>query len=91
MVNETSNPNATTSSWVAEIRYRRVNGERYLALFADRGDALLYRGVPSWVRGLLVAGKSVGRAYNRLLKARGFEYTRVTGDAVDELRAMLAG
>lgn len=55
--------------------------------------------VPPWLPGLLAAGirkgecghRSVGLAYNRLLKGRqDLSYQRVEGAAVEELRRMLS-
>jgi hypothetical protein len=60
--------------------------------------ALLYGGprspIPSWLPGLLKAGtgrRSVGLAFNRLLKGKGYDYTRVEGqDNVRKLKEMLS-
>jgi hypothetical protein len=79
------------SSWIRSVAYRAG----FLALFLAREDlhdppvALLYGSVPSWVPGLLMAGtgrRSVGLAYNRLVKGR-YAYQRITGGVqVDKLR-----
>lgn len=49
------------------------------------------RDIPSWLPGLVQAGagrRSVGRAYNKLVKGR-FPYQRVTGAEAVALREML--
>lgn len=94
------------STWIQGFTYRRLPGDRgrYLALFLRPEDrkstptALLYGGpvtpIPSYLPGLLAAGtrkRSVGTAYNRLLKGR-YEYQRVEGrEAVEGLKRMLEG
>ena len=72
------------SSWIRTIAYR--NG--FLAIVTN-SHTMLYAGVPSWVPGLLVAGtarRSIGLAYNRLVKGR-YEYERVDTAKVMELMA----
>lgn len=85
----------TNSTWIKEIRYKRVNGQTFLALFLkdkDKPTALLYCGTPSWLPGLVHAGtgrRSLGLAYNRLVKGR-YPYQRVEGSRVHELRRMMS-
>lgn len=101
------------SSWIEDIKYRPgtfiipanesdsgpLIGHNALAIWTDRGDALLYVGktpesLPSWISGLLQAGmggRSVGRAYHKLLKGRPEDvwYQRLEGpEKVYELRKM---
>ena len=85
------------SSWISKVSYK--NG--FLVIFlADRPDeALLYANVPEWMPGLIQAGeggRSVGSAYNSLLKKGetrekyGIQYQRIEGrDKVWELRRMM--
>jgi len=90
-----------TSAWISSIAYRMG----YLALFLRCEDihdppvALLYgpslediRPIPSWLPGLLAAGtgkRSIGRAYNTLVKGR-YAYQRVEGwKQVADLRRMM--
>ena len=77
------------SSWITSIRYR----DGYLAVFTDRGDALLHGNVPSYLAGLVQAGKggrSVGSAYNKLVRSKGYPYQHVTDEAaVKELKEMM--
>jgi hypothetical protein len=77
--------------------------QTFLALFVGRDVALLYGNsmndaqvLPPWLPGLLAAGivrngrRSTGRAYNRLLQAKGFTYQRVEGrEKVEELRRLM--
>ena len=84
--------NTTKSSWITGTDYR--NG--FLALYTADGAAMLYGGptgpVPAWAPGLVHAGtnrRSVGRAYNRLIKGR-YPHQRVEADRVGELRRMMA-
>lgn len=83
------------SSWISEVTYRCLpDGSSYLALFLeDKDEALLYGPfIPPWMPGLIAAGtgrRSVGLAYNRLLKGK-YPYQRVVGrESVKELRKML--
>jgi len=77
------------SSWITSIRYH--NG--YLAVFTSRGDALLHGNVPSYLAGLVQAGKggrSVGSAYHKLVRAKGYPYQHVTDTkAVKKLKEMM--
>lgn len=83
-----------------------LEGRHFLAIFThDKtgapAHAMLYSDsedvdgpkLQSWVPGLLAAGiggESVGRAYNRLVRGKGYAYTRVeAGSAVNELRALM--
>lgn len=81
------------SSWIKSIQYKNVNGTGYLAVFTDRGDALLHGNVPSYLAGLVQAGKggrSVGSAYNSLVRSKGYPYQHVTDEvAVKELKEMM--
>jgi hypothetical protein len=73
----------------------------FLAIFTGADRALLYgpsdthpEGVPSYIPGLLVAGRvgkgrSVGRAYNKLVKGH-YGYRAVDRHEMNELRALLA-
>lgn len=65
----------------------------YLAVFTSRGDALLHGDVPSYLAGLVQAGeggRSVGSAYNSLIRSKGYPYQHVTdSDAVRELKEMM--
>lgn len=90
----------TSSSWIKEIRY--ANG--FLAIFTrdeKKGQdvVLLYAGVPSWVKGILLAGTpmseesgvrhSTGRAYARIVKGK-YQYQRIEDrQKVEELRSLL--
>jgi hypothetical protein len=79
-----------SSSWISSIAYTRG----FLAVFLTSGTVLLYADTPSWLPGLLCAGtgrRSVGLAYNRLVKGRGYQYQRIEDAArVAELRALMA-
>jgi hypothetical protein len=82
-----------SSSWISEVLYKRCpDDSTYLAIFLKSGQALLYSGVPSHLPGLIQAGeggKSVGSAYNSLVKGK-YPYQRVEDDkAVKELRKMM--
>src|SRR5687768_16093338 len=91
------------SSWISDILYRRTpDGQTYLALIlAPRSpqgssavpSAVLYSGVPSYLPGLLQAGlggRSIGRAYHRLLKGKGYPEQTVMGwKEVGELKKMM--
>lgn len=84
------------SSWITSIRYRNVEGSGhtgYLAVFTSHGDALLHGNVPSYLAGLVQAGKggrSVGSAYHSLIRSKGYPYQHVTDTkAVRELREMM--
>lgn len=83
-----------SSKWISAFTYRRTSdGQRYLAIFTLGGDAMLYRGVPSHLPGLLAAGtarRSVGHAYHVLLRGKGYEYQHVAKSEVGELKQMLA-
>lgn len=94
----------SVSSWISEILYAvTLDGKHFLAIFAhDKtgapAHAMLYSDshtvkLASWVPGLLAAGmggESVGRAYNRLVKGRGYAYTKVeAGSQVSELRSLM--
>jgi hypothetical protein len=87
------------STWISSIAYRAG----YLAVFIAPDHcpnsqvgripvAMLYAGTPSWLPGLLAAGtgrRSVGLAYNRLLKGR-YAYQRIEGAAkIAELRKLM--
>lgn len=60
---------------------------------SEAPTALLYTGVPSYLPGLLQAGlggRSIGRAYNLLLKGKGYPEQTVTGRReVAELKEMM--
>jgi len=94
-----NNLNPVDSSWIESIGYLKApDGSRYLALFLaprqpqDSPRALLYAGVPPWMVGLLCAalgGRSVGRAYNRLLKGKGYLEQTVEGWKVWELKKIM--
>lgn len=80
------------SSWIIGTDYR----DGFLALYTADGAAMLYGGptgpVPAWAPGLVHAGtdrRSVGLAYNRLIKNR-YPYQRVEANRVKELREMMA-
>lgn len=85
------------SSWIDSIGYVNANGVGYLAVFTFEGRAILYRGIPSTLPGLIAAGRvytkdherlSHGAAYNRLVKGR-YECETITDAAkVNELREM---
>src|SRR4051812_7220465 len=81
------------SSWISSISYRNVGGDTYLAIFTHAGPALLYSSIPPHIPGLLVAGtarRSIGLAYNRLVKGQ-YPYQRVEDPAaVEGLRQMMA-
>lgn len=89
----------TKSSWISSILYKRTpDGASYVSVFLKGADAaLLYGGptspIPSWLPGLLLAGtgrRSVGLAYNRLLKGK-YEYQRVEGkESVNALKEMMS-
>ncbi len=90
------------SSWIDSILYTRTpDGATYLAVItAPRGtqnvpSALLYTGVPSYLPGLLQAalgGRSIGKAYHRLLKGKGYTEQTVTGwQEVGKLKKMMKG
>lgn len=87
------------STWISEVLYKRIPSSpgveetRYLAIFTQKGDrALLYEGIPSNLPGLLQAGlggRSVGKAYNKLVKGK-FPYQEVVGEEkVRELRRIM--
>lgn len=83
-----------SSSWIRSYDYRRCpDGHTYFVLYLRDGAALLYADTPSWLPGLLSAylilGRSIGRAYNRLIKGKGYVYQRVEGEQVRELRRLL--
>lgn len=95
------------SSWISQILYKRApDGSSYLAVFLKRQDrndsptALLYGpNVSSYLPGLLSAGlggKSVGRAFNKLVKGKVASgelggYQRVEGrEKVRELKRMMS-
>lgn len=87
------------SSWITSIRYRSVDDGTgtghtgYLAVFTSRGDVLLHGNVPSYLAGLVQAGKggrSVGSAYHKLVRSKGYPYQHVTDPgAVRELKEMM--
>lgn len=81
------------SSWIKSIYYKNIGGTGYLAVFTSRGDALLHSGIPSYLPGLVQAGKggrSVGSAYNKLVRSKGYPYQHVTDpQAVRELKEMM--
>jgi hypothetical protein len=91
------------SSWIESILYKRTpDGRAYLGIFlrSEPGTkppavpiALLYGpDIPSWLPGLVQAGaghRSVGLAYNRLVKGR-FPYQKVTGQDAIALKEMLS-
>lgn len=83
------------STWISSIAYRSLpDGSAYLAIFPrDNSHALLYGpNTPSYLPGLLAAGtgkRSIGLAYNRLLKGK-YSYQRIEGEsAIAQLKAML--
>lgn len=87
---------ANRSSWIQSVAFKRADADSptgFLAVFLGTGIALLYGEVPSYVPGLLVAGtarRSIGLAYNRLVKGR-YPYQRVEGrERVQELRALMS-
>lgn len=92
-----------TSSWIHSILYRRTpDGSRYLAiLLKSEPTALLYKNPPSWMKGLILAGKggkSIGSAYSSLLKREEIQskyeikYQRIEGrEKVNELKKMMKG
>jgi hypothetical protein len=82
-----------SSSWISSILYR--NGFLAIFLKVDRDEtpvALLYGDIPPRIPGLLIAGtgsRSIGLAYNRLVKDR-YPYNRVEGRAkVEELKRLM--
>lgn len=88
------------SSWIEDVRYKRFpDGRSYLGIFlrpepgSSERVALLYGPkVPAWLPGLLQAGagrRSVGRAYNKLIKGK-FPFQRVTGREAVALKEMLS-
>lgn len=82
-----------SSTWISEVLYKSTPDSNYLAIFlSSEPVALLYRGVPSQIPGLLQAGLgglSVGKAYNKLVKGK-YEYNRVEGiEKVNQLRKMM--
>lgn len=83
-----------SSSWISCLTYLRTSdGHRFIAIFTRDGGALLYRGIPSHLPGLLAAGtarRSVGHAYHALLRGKGYEYQQIPKEKVGELRQMLA-
>lgn len=88
------------SSWIESVLYKRTpDGQTYLGIFlrpepwtGAEPVALLYGpDIPSWLPGLVQAGagrRSVGRAYNKLVKGR-FPYQRITGTEAVALKEML--
>lgn len=96
---------ANRSSWIQSVAFKRVGNRTWLAVFiADEHAptspgygtipvAMLYGDVPSYLPGLLVAGtaaRSVGHAYNALVKGK-FPYQRIEGrERVQELRALMS-
>lgn len=85
------------SSWISSVSYLRTpRGDSFLSIFTQDGKALLYGGpgapIPSWLPGLLSAGlggRSVGRAYHRLVKGK-YPYQRIEGkERVRELRRLM--
>lgn len=94
-----NNLNPVDSSWIESISYLKApDGSTFLALFLaprqpqNSPRALLYAGVPPWMVGLLCAalgGRSVGRAYNRLLKGKGYQEQTVEGWQVRELKRIM--
>lgn len=85
-----------SSEWITETAYRRVDmdGRKvgFLVLFLDKATAMLYSEIPSHLHGLLLAGlggKSIGSAYNKLVKSR-YPYQRIEGaEKVRELRELM--
>lgn len=97
----TSGNTSIPSSWISDVLYTRTpDGQTFLALvLAPRGSqgvpsALLYSGVPSYLPGLLQAGlggRSIGRAYHRLLRGKGYPEQTVVGEKeVGELKNMIS-
>lgn len=90
-----------SSSWILEVLYKRiparpevgVKESRYLAIFTKGGEALLYGpDIPSHLAGLVQAGlggRSVGRAYHKLVKGK-YQYQKVEDkEKVKQLRQMM--
>lgn len=82
-----------SSTWISEILYKSTPDSNYLAIFlSNESVALLYRGVSSKIPGLLQAGlggRSVGSAYNKLVKGK-YKYSRIEGqEKVNKLRKMM--
>ena len=76
------------SDWISGTDYVSDGpgtGTGTLVIYLKAGGAMVYRGIQSWVRGLLhsaqvkaKSGKlSVGAAYNRFIKNKGYNYARV--------------
>lgn len=85
-----------TSTWLSSTSYEpNGDGTGTLAIWLTRGGGMLYENVPAWLVGLLHAGiakggdRSVGRAYNRLVKGQypytAIEPARAAGMTSDEL------
>lgn len=78
-----------SSSWISSVCYLKgADGRRFLIFFRrDEDSALLYADVPEWLPGLVCAGKggkSVGSAYNKLVKGK-YPYQRVNAEEVKKL------
>lgn len=94
------------SSWISSISYLPLPspGQGWVAFFlhpkprvnsCDDGETAILYGpdLPSWLPGLVTAGlggKSIGRAYHRLVKGK-YKGQTITGEKVDELKRLMKG
>lgn len=86
----------SNSSWISGITYSRG----FLAVWTLEGSVLLYKGVPSYIPGLLISGsvgkgkgQSVGRAYVHYVKGEanyGPCQTLKTEEAKKRLKELFA-